>query len=166
MDSVRGGKVSGIRRRTIAGLKAGDAFTVRRTFGEQDMHAFAAVTRDYNPVHLEERFASAKGFAGRVCHGLLVGSMLTEIGGQIGWLASGMNFRFHKAVYFGQTITCTLTILEAGADGKAKATALFLNPDGETVLTAELYGILPGETERDVLRAMVSEGDPTNPLSR
>ncbi len=166
MDTERAGRVSGIRSRAIQGIKAGDQFAVRRTFSEQEVHVFASVTRDYNPVHLEGRFASAKGFAGRVCHGLLVGSMLTEIGGQIGWLASGMNFRFHKAVYFGQTITCTLTILEAGTDGRARAAALFKNPDGETVLTAELYGILPGETERAVLRAMISEGDPTNPLCR
>ncbi len=166
MGSERESQPAEIRRRAIEGLKAGDAFTIRRTFNAQDMHAFAAVTRDYNPVHFEGRFASAKGLPDCVCHGLLVGSMLTEIGGQIGWLASGMSFRFLRPVYFGDTVTCTLTILEASPKGKARAAAGFSNQSGEAVLTAELYGILPGATERGVLRAMVSEGDPTNPLSR
>jgi acyl dehydratase len=166
VDTERAGQASEIRKRAIAGLKAGDAFTVRRTFSAQDMHAFAAVTRDYNPVHLEGRFASAKGLSSCVCHGLLVGSMLTEIGGQIGWLASGMSFRFLRPVHFGDTVTCTLTILEAADDGRARAAAAFSNQSGETVLTSELYGILPGAPERGVLRAMVSEGDPTNPIGR
>ena len=166
MDTEGSCRTSEIRRRAIEGLKAGDSFTVRRTFGEKDVHAFAGVTRDYNPVHLEGRFASTKGFSGCVCHGLLVGSMLTEIGGQIGWLASGMSFRFLRPVYVGDTVTCTLTLLEASPEGKARATAEFSNQCGETVLAADLYGILPREPERGVLRTMVSEGDPTNPLAR
>ncbi len=33
----------------------------------------------------------------KYAHGLLVGSMLTEIGGQLGWLATEMDFKFQKA---------------------------------------------------------------------
>ena len=96
--------MSEIRRKAIAGLKIGDSFTIRRTFTEADMTAFAGITRDYNPVHFENRFAALKNFNDRICHGLLVASMLTEVGGQIGWLASVMNFRFKKPVYFGGRI--------------------------------------------------------------
>lgn len=28
-----------------------------------------------------------------ICHGLLVGGMICEFGGQVGWLASGMDFK-------------------------------------------------------------------------
>jgi len=73
---------------------------------------FAEISRDYNPVHFDARFASIKGFSNPICHGLLIAGMVTEIGGQIGWLASGMNFRFVKPVYFGDTIECRLTITE------------------------------------------------------
>jgi acyl dehydratase len=104
--SNRGAVMSEIRNRTIHGLQVGDVFTISRRFTEKDMMTFADVTRDYNAVHLDPRFSSAKNFKDRICHGLLVGSMLTEIGGQIGWLASAMNFRFKQPVYFGETITC------------------------------------------------------------
>jgi len=85
--------MSDSRNKAIAGLKPGDSFAVSRTFTEQDTSIFADISRDYNPVHFDDRFANAKGFPGRICHGLLVASMVTEIGGQIGWLASGMTFR-------------------------------------------------------------------------
>src|SRR5258708_19218130 len=102
--------MSYIRKKTIAGLKRGDFFTVSRTFTEDDATAFADIGRDYNTVHFDLRFAKAKNFRGPICQGLLVASLLTEIGGQIGWLASGMNFRFKRPVYFGDTIECRFTI--------------------------------------------------------
>jgi 3-hydroxybutyryl-CoA dehydratase len=79
--------------------KRGDCFAVSRTFTEHDTTTFAEITRDYNPVYFDRSFASLKTFNDRICHGLLGGSILTEIGGQIGWLASGMNFLFKKPVY-------------------------------------------------------------------
>jgi 3-hydroxybutyryl-CoA dehydratase len=156
--------MSPIRRKTIRGLTDGDRFIVSRQFTEEDMLAFADLTRDYNPVHFEKRFAQIKAFKGRICHGLLVGSILTEIGGQIGWLASEMNFRFNRPVYFGDTIECTFTITEINASNRARAEVIYRNQDGAIVLEADLAGILPGPLEREVLEEMVAAGDPTNKL--
>ena len=148
--------MSQIRKQTIKGLTVGETFTVSRTFTEQDMISFADITRDYNPIHFDQRFVTAKKLKGRICHGLLVGSLLTEIGGQIGWLASEMNFRFKKPVYFGDTIECSLTIIHI--DGpRARAEVTYRNQDGTVVLKAELAGILPDNRERKVLNAILQE---------
>ncbi|MGB2645939.1 MAG: MaoC family dehydratase [Candidatus Acidiferrum sp.] len=154
--------MSEIRRKTIEGLRAGDSFAVSRTFTEQDMLIFAEISRDYNPVHFDPRFAEAKNFRGRISHGLLVGSMLTEIGGQIGWLASGMNFRFRKPVYFDDTIECSMTITGIDERNRATAEAVFKNQGDEVVIEAHVTGIVPSEPERRVMELMVGEGDPTN----
>ena len=153
-----------IRERAIEGIKAGDTFTVVRTFTEKDTYDYAEISHDYNPVHFDGRFSDIKGFSGPVCHGLLIGGMLTEIGGQIGMLASGMSFRFRKPVYFGDTVTCVLTVKEVDERGRSKSRAVYTNQDGETVLEAELFGIIPGPEEQEVLKAMVEEGDSTNKL--
>ncbi len=153
-----------IRQRTIAGLTIGTAFTVTRTFSESQVEQFAGLTRDYNPIHFDPRFVAVKGLKDKICHGLLVGGMVTEVGGQIGWLASGMNFRFKRPVYIGDTITCTVTITEVDEKGRARADAVFVNQDGELVLTAHLTGRVPGNAEIQVLKQMVEEGDPTNGL--
>lgn len=151
--------MSQIRKQTIQGLTVGETFTVSRKFTEQDMRTFADITRDYNPIHFDERFVAVKNLKNRICHGLLVGSLLTEIGGQIGWLASEMNFRFKKPVYFGDTIECSLTITKIDEQNRARAEVVYRNQDGTIVLEAELAGILPGDREREVLDAILAEED-------
>jgi len=136
--------MSHIRKKAVGGLEAGDTFSVSRTFSELDVIQFADISRDYNPVHFDERFSKVKNFDNRICHGLLVASLLTEIGGQIGWLASGMSFEFKKPVYFGDTIRCDFTITEMDAKGRAKAEVVFTNNNDIIVLEAVLTGIVPG----------------------
>jgi len=156
--------MSEIRNKTIEGLRAGDVFKVTRTFTEEEVLRFADISRDYNPVHFDERWIEVKNLQGRICHGLLVAGIITEIGGQIGWLASGMDFRYKKPVYFGDTITCIFTITEIDARGRATAEGIFKNQNGAIVLKAVITGVLPGVAERKVLKAMVAEGDPTNKM--
>lgn len=153
-------------RRDVAMGLVGRGTQVRfsRTFTREDVEDFGRITRDYNPVHYEPRFSQKKGFQGLICHGLLVGSMICEPGGQWAWLASGMSFRFLKPVYVGDTITCEMTIVEIDRRGKALARAKFTNHRGELVIEAELRGFLPAEEDRAVLLEMLKEGDPTNPL--
>ena len=153
-----------IRNRTIRGLKKGDVFSITRTFTEEDVLTFGDISRDYNPIHYDLRFVETKGFSRKICHGLLVGGMITQIGGQIGWLASGVNFKFVQPVYIGDTITCTLTITKMNEKGKAKAKAEFTNQDECVVMESELFGNIPVHKDREVLKTMVEEGDPTNKL--
>jgi acyl dehydratase len=141
-------------------------FTFARTFTQRDIEVFGHNTRDYNPVHYEERFAQVKGFSGLICHGLLVGIMVCELGGQVGWLASGMEFRFHRPVYIGETITCRITIEEVDQRNFSKALGTFTNQDGQSVLEAILTEFVPSIRERKVLAQMMAEGDPTNKLRR
>jgi 3-hydroxybutyryl-CoA dehydratase len=156
--------MSRIRRKAIAGLRAGDTFSISRTFTEGDLLQFAKISRDFNPVHFEKRFTEVKRFRGRICHGLLVASMITEIGGQLGWLASGMHFTFTRPVYIGDTITCDFTITRIGDRGRAEAEAVLRNQHQVKVLEAVLTGVVPGPAEREVMEAMVAEGDPTNKI--
>jgi acyl dehydratase len=157
--------MSEIRQRAIQGLRIGDSFSVSRTFSEQDVLRFADMTLDYNPVHFDDRFARVKNLENRICHGLLVASLVTEIGGQIGWLASGMDFRFKKPVYFGQTVHCEFTITDIDDRCRARAEAVFTTEDGSVVMECRISGIVPGDGEKRVMQDMVSEGDPTNKLT-
>jgi acyl dehydratase len=158
--------MSYLRKKAIEGLIKGDTFSVSRTFTEQDVIRFADISRDYNPVHYDERFAKAKKFNGRICHGLLIASQVTEIGGQMGWLASGMTFKYRKPVYIGDTIKCDITITELDEKGFIKGEAVFTNGDDITVLEAVVTGFIPGDQEKKVMKEMVAEGDPTNKLSQ
>ncbi len=145
--------MTNVRRRAVEGLEAGDSFTLTRTFTEQETRTFGDLTRDFNPVHYDHDWSEAKGFDGLICHGLLVGAMICEVGGQLGWLATGMNFRFRKPVYFGDTVTCTFTLTRVETSGRAEAEAVFVNQRGLEVGAAHLSGRVPVGAERGLLRA-------------
>ncbi len=154
-----------MRQRSARGLQVGDSFTVTRSFSRDEVERFAELSRDYHPIHFEPRYAAARRLEDTICHGLLSASLVTEIGGQVGWLASGMNFRFLRPVYVGDTLTCQLTLTAVDERLRAKASTRIVNQHGIAVIEGDLEGVLPGEPERAVLRAMLEEGDPTNPLA-
>ncbi len=151
-----------LRQRAIDGLAVGDEFVVTRTFTSEEIRQFAHLSRDYNPVHLDVPYARLRNFKAPVSHGLLTASLLTEIGGQIGWLASGMTFRFKRPVYADEALSCRWTITEIDERGRARAQVTITNPDDVVVLKAETTGVIPGDAERARLAAMVAEGDSTN----
>lgn len=153
-----------IREIAVKGLRAGDSFSYKRIFTQEETGFFGDLTRDYNPVHFDARWASAKGFKSTICHGLLVGSMVCEFGGQVGWLATGMNFKFIKPVYFDDTVHCTITVTKIEESGRAEAEAFFKNQNDEQVCYAYLKGRVPLDRERELLKQMIEEGDTTNKL--
>lgn len=154
--------MTNIRQRAAEGLRIGDRFTITRRFTSEEIASFARLSRDYNPVHCDSDYAELKGLRAPVAHGLLTASLITEIGGQIGWFAASMSFRFKRPVYADETLTCNWVIREIDEKGRAKAEVSVINGDGITVLEAETAGVLPGESERQRLVEMLAEGDPAN----
>ena len=151
-----------LRERAAEGLQVGDRFTIVRCFSHEDVRRFAQISRDYNPVHCDAHYASIRGFKAPVAHGLLTASLVTEIGGQIGWLAKGMSFEFKRPVYPGEQISCHWLIVNIDERGHAKAEISASNAQGVIVLKATTTGVLPGVDERERMKQMLSEGDPTN----
>ncbi len=122
-------------------LAVGQSFTFRRTFTDGDVSVFCGVTGDYNPYHLDEVFARQSGFGRRIIPGLLTASLLTHIGGLLGFLATEMTFRYRKPVYIGDTIAVTVTITEKEeARRRVAGTARYVNQDGVEVLQALFSG--------------------------
>ena len=100
-------------------LEAGEVLiTPRRTVGESDINIFAGLVGDFTPVHMDEVFAQATPFGGRIAHGTLTMStaigLLTQTGrlgeNVIGLLA--LNWDFAKPVMIGDTIHAKVTIAE------------------------------------------------------
>ena len=50
------------RERAAEGLQVGDQFTIARCFSDDDIRHFAQVSRDYNPVHCDARYAQLRKF--------------------------------------------------------------------------------------------------------
>ena len=149
--------MSSLRGRALEGVRIGDSFTIPARSRGRCLQ-FRDVSRAYNPVHYDGRFAEARGFPGRICHGLLVASLITEIGGQLGWLAVRMDLTFKRPAYIGDTVRCTLTITDMDERDWPRSSRL-PEQEGVTVLEAPLTGVVPKGEQREILRVMVEEAD-------
>jgi acyl dehydratase len=99
--------------------------TQRRTITEADVVAFAGLSGDYNPLHVDEVFAAAGPFGRRVVHGLLVLSIATGLRQQSGVFygvikafAEVKSWTFKRPVFIGDTVTAVTTVLEARPTSK------------------------------------------------
>ena len=122
-------------------IQEGQVFTFRRTFTAGDVALFCGVTGDYNPYHIDQTFLEESWFKRPIIPGLLTGSMITHIGGMIGFLASEMEFKFVSPVYVDDTITCTVTFVQRDeVKRKLRARATYVNQNGEEVLQCTFAG--------------------------
>jgi len=126
-------------------LTEGQTFVFRRTFTAGDAALFCGVTGDFNLYHIDDTFARSSRFGRPIIPGLLTGSMLTHVGGLLGFLAIEMTFQFVAPVYVGDTITCTVTIVHKDpAKQLVVGAARFVNQDDVDVLRARFSGY-PGQ---------------------
>ena len=68
----------------------------RITITESMIDDFAKISGDYNPLHMDEKFAQSRDFTKRVCHGMLLGSLFSRL--------VGMYIPGKHGLYFSQTL--------------------------------------------------------------
>jgi 3-hydroxybutyryl-CoA dehydratase len=78
-------------------LEVGQTAELKRTVAEGDLVAFAAVTGDDNPLHLDEAYAAATPFKGRIAHGMLSAGYISAV--------LGTKLPGPGAVYVSQTLS-------------------------------------------------------------
>ena len=66
------------------------------TITESMIDDFAKISGDYNPLHMDEKFAQSRDFINRVCHGMLLGSLFSRL--------VGMYIPGKHALYFSQSL--------------------------------------------------------------
>lgn len=98
-------------------LEVGMSDVFAKTVTEADIMAFAGMSGDTNPVHLNQDFAATTMFGGRIAHGMLSASFIsTVIGTKLpgpGCIYVGQSLRFKAPVRAGDTVVaqCTVTKL-------------------------------------------------------
>jgi 3-hydroxybutyryl-CoA dehydratase len=97
-------------------IKVGDVAEVSKTISEYDVYAFAGITGDFNPVHVNDEFAKDSIFKYRIAHGMLTASFIsTVLGTKLpaeNTIYLSQNLKFTFPVYFGDTITAKVEVIE------------------------------------------------------
>ena len=100
----------------VEDLRLGMNASFSKTITEADVVLFAGVSGDNNAMHINEEFAAATQFGGRIAHGMLTASVISAaIANRLpgpGTIYLGQNLRFKAPVRPGQTVHATVTVTE------------------------------------------------------
>ena len=126
---------------TIHDLDVGQAAEFTKTISEADVYAFAGITGDFNPVHVDAVAAEASPFGGRIAHGMLTAGMISAVLGTRlpgpGCIYMGQTLNFKAPVKIGDTVRARVTVTEVNREKKRIKVETVCSVDGKTVLDGE-----------------------------
>ncbi|PIW30418.1 MAG: (R)-hydratase [Rhodobacterales bacterium CG15_BIG_FIL_POST_REV_8_21_14_020_59_13] len=86
----------------------GQSAEITRLVDDETVRAFADVSGDHNPLHLDEEFARRTPYRGRIAHGALIASYLSALLGNVlpgpGSIFVSMDIGFRSPVRIGDTV--------------------------------------------------------------
>jgi 3-hydroxybutyryl-CoA dehydratase len=98
----------------MASPQPGDQASRMTTITDEMIHAFADLTGDHNPVHLDDAYAAGTRFGRRIAHGMLAAGLISatianDLPGA-GTVYLSQTLQFRAPVHPGDTITTTIEV--------------------------------------------------------
>ena len=123
-------------------FQVGDSAEITKTISQADIHAFADVTGDHNPVHVDEAFAQTTRFGRTIAHGMLSASLISAVLANklpgAGSVYLGQTLQFVAPVFAGDEITARVTVKEIREDKPiVKLETVCINQRDEVVIRGE-----------------------------
>lgn len=128
-------------------LNVGDSAEITKTIDEADIQAFAEVTGDQNPIHLDDEFAKTTRFGRRIAHGMLSASLISavlanKLPGE-GSIYLGQKLEFRAPVFPGDEVTARVIVKEIREDKPiVKLETVCVNQRDEVVIRGEATVLL------------------------
>lgn len=98
----------------------GQRASLARRFAVSDVVAFAALTGDDNPIHLQREAATRAGFDRELVHGTLVAGLISQLlGTQLpgpGTILLAQELRYLRPVYVGNLVHASVEVLTVRED--------------------------------------------------
>jgi acyl dehydratase len=134
-----------MKRWTIDHMSRIDVFTIgqhasyTKTFTDDDVQHFIAITGDVNPLHVDDAFAAETKFGRRVLHGMLTASIFSTMVGMLlpgtGAIYRSQTLRFLLPVYVGDTVIAHFVVRAINrAKHRLEIDAWIENEAGERVI--------------------------------
>lgn len=130
-------------------LKPGDKASRTQTISDEMVRAFAAVTGDINPVHLDDAYAAGTRFGRRIAHGMIAAGLISatlanDLPGP-GTVYLSQTLQFKGPVYPGDTITATVEVKNVRPDKPIiTLSTICTNQDDKAVLEGEAVVLVSG----------------------
>jgi 3-hydroxybutyryl-CoA dehydratase len=136
-------------KRDYEDIQVGERATASRTITEADIKTFAALSGDFNPIHVDEEFAKRTRWQGRIAHGMLVAGLVTQtlsaLGGE-GAVHVSEEVSFQAPVRIGDTVTVVSEVTGKREEKRRLlVSSVWTNQDGVTVISGKGELLLPRE---------------------
>lgn len=112
---------------------------------DEKIRAFAAISEDYNPLHIDEEYAKSSEFGKRIAHGAMVASFFsalfaTKLPGP-GAIYVSQSTRFRKPVFIDDTVSIEIEVTDIDVIRKRVyfATTCFVEENEVLSGKAEIY---------------------------
>ncbi|CUU74102.1 MaoC family dehydratase [Campylobacter hyointestinalis] len=106
----------------IKDIKIGMKATYSQTITDTDVKAFAGISGDRNPVHLDEIYAQNSRYKKRIAHGLISVSYFSALFGTRlpgeGCVYASQTLNFKRPIYVGDTVTAQIEVINIYIDKK------------------------------------------------
>lgn len=142
-----------IENRPFDEIAVGDSAELVRTLSAEDIDAFAVVSGDVNPAHVDPEFAQNDIFHEVIAHGMWGGALISNVlGTQLpgpGTIYLSQSLKFLKPVGIGDTVRVRVTVAEKdSAKKRLTLDCLCSNGGGKTVITGQAVVIAPTQKVR------------------
>jgi 3-hydroxybutyryl-CoA dehydratase len=123
-------------------LKVGDTASLSKKITDDDIRAFAEISGDCNPVHLDDQFAQTTRFGRRIAHGMLGASLISAVlGNQLpgkGSIYLSQSLQFLAPVYVEDTVTARVSVTRIKEDKQIVVLETVCeNQHGEVIIRGE-----------------------------
>ena len=123
-------------------LQPGQRAQLLRTLTMIDIQAFALVSGDFNPSHVDAEYAEGTRSHGVVAHGMWAGALISSLLGTEfpgpGTVYIEQNLRFHGPVHLGDTLSVSATVVDKNdSTGIVRLNCDVLNQRGEQVVSGQ-----------------------------
>lgn len=99
----------------LANLEVGQSFSIEHCFSGRDVDAFAKLSGDFSPLHIDAGYAASKEYGNRVVHGMLLASLFSNLvgmkvpGRHALYLSQDLSFR--RPVLLGEPVVASAKII-------------------------------------------------------
>ena len=118
-----------------------------RTVGEADIIAYAALSGDYNPVHIDPEYAAKTMFKERIAHGILSAGYISAVFGMQlpgpGSIYISQTLNFKAPVKINDVVVTTVKIVELIPEKKRARFETVCAVNGKPVLSGEAVLMIP-----------------------
>lgn len=128
-------------------LSVGQEASISNTVTEDVIDAFAAVSGDRNPVHIDADYAAKTIFKERIAHGMLSAAYISAAFGMElpgpGAIYISQTLNFKAPVKIGDTVVTTVKVVELVPDRKRARFDCVCAVNGKPVVQGEAVLMVP-----------------------